>query len=730
MSIYDELGIEPEQIDKEAKIGHPTETIVNGERVLDFPVSYFYKGKVKNFELRVVPDKQISTVTDKKPGDDDLMETEILALGMTHNEILDFFPPYNAKSPYPFTLKAIIRSIIFEAFVNRDVNHLAGGMVRAFWYTHLIHVIENILGLGETDVVKSTINQAWEDLITSGLVTYDGMNIRSDSEGSTHYRVKDSPFSNLIIAVEKDDKFEYMKWMPRLFNCTLMTAGGQPSRANARRFIMDIRDKARINLNQTFYMCVISDLDPAGYYIQRSFKNQLEKAIQYYGGTGKIEIKRLFVGKNQVTQSLLEHDAIPCYDKGKSDKAKKAENTKWDYFCEQTNGGIYKNVPRSVALSLGAIGPNEHVDSETVRVRAKLELNAFPDHIINDRVIKELLKIIEETSDESLIMIPEIMRIFEEERENAMQEIYEREHKVKIAPFIRNFLRDIDIEQMRKRNLTRDESQKVEDEFEELKEEVEEPFKERIEELEEEADERVPDELAEKKRLEDLIIGLADKLDDVKEDIREKTQDLLDDIEEQEREMEAEMMPHEAERDEKLEDIQNKGEYRQEELEKFKREKETLFNPIEKALMKTIKDLVKQDNLEFFFDDLEADRKTRGHISKLIHDPTALLDEEMPCLEHVYPVFKEKDLLRKASDEQMENVEAHRRGFTTDFLEDMRQLVHQGVEDRGFEFEVREIGELEDFSDELIELVEQIEKDIENGLYKDDDDGDEGAGEW
>lgn len=720
MSIFDELDIKPEQIDKEATIGEPIESIVNGERVLDFPVSYFYKGKQTNFELRVVPDKQISTVTDKKMGDDGLMETKILVYGMSREEIEAFFPPYSMKAPYPFTLKAIIRSIIFESFLKREIDHLPKGNVRGFWYTHIIHIVENILGIGETDVVKSTINQAWEDLIVSGLVTYEDMNIKSDSASSTKYRVKDSPFSNLIIAVEKDDKFESMKWMPKLFNCTLMTAGGQPSRANARGFIKDIKDKARVDLNQTFYMCVISDLDPAGYYIQESFKNQLEKAIQYNRGTGKIVIRRLFVRKDQVTQSLLEHDALPCYDKGKSDKAKKAENTKWDYFCEQTNGGIYKNVPRSVALSHGAIRNDEFVDSETVRVRAKLELNAFPDDIINDRVIKELLKIIVDTSDESLIMIPEIMRVFEEEREKAMLEIYEREHKIKIAPYIKDFLRDIDSQQFNMRILTRGESQKVWDEFEKIKKELSEPFNEKIEELEEEADERVPEELAEKERLEGDIRELEEELEDVEEDIKEQTQDLLDEISEQERLMQEAIKPHEIDKAIKLADVEKRGEYRQEELEKFKREKETLFNPIEKALMETIEKLVSQDNLEFFFDDLEADGKTRGHISKLILDPKALLDEEIPCLKHEYPVFKEKDLLRKASAEERENVGSHRRGFTPDFLKDMRQLVHKGVDDKGLVFEIREIEVFEDFSEELNELVKQIEDDIEKGKYKDD----------
>lgn len=730
MSIFEELGINPEQIDRGSIIGNPAYSEVNGIETLGIPVAYEYKGKTKKFVLTVIPGKQISTVMDKTWDEArGKMDTEIVTYGMERDEVEKFFPPVSATSPYTFNLVGIVRSILFEAFLNKDTNVLTDGNVRGFWYTHLIHMIESVLGLGETDTVKSTINKSWEDLIVSGLVTYEGMKIKSGKSGFTHSTVKDSPFANLLIAVEKEDKFDVLTWIPKLFNCTLITAGGQPSRSNARKFILDLRDKARVDLDQQFYMCVVSDLDPAGYYIQNSFVHQLEKAIEYYGGSGKIEIRRLFVRKDQVTEVLLNHDAVPCYDKAESVGARKAENTKWENFCQVTDGGVYKKVSREVALSLGAISQDEQVGEDSIDIRAKLELNAFPDSIINNSTVEELLTIIVETSDESLIMIPEIMRIFEQERLRAMEEVFVTQHSIQIKPIIEEFLKDIDAKKAELQRKTEGETDVIWREYDATEETVAEPFNNEIEKLKAEADARVPDELAEIEKLEASIAKLKEAHSKVIEDIEEKTADILEKISDVETEREEALEPYQEKRDEDLEDVKDRGVYRVDEIEKFRREKETLFNPLEVSLRQDIEQQMEQDNLEFFFVDLEDDGRTVKHISKLLNNPEALLVEDTPCLNQDYPVFREDDLLHKASVEKSENVEPYRKGFTPDFLDDMKQVVLDKVDNLGFEFEIGEVGEFADFAEELNEVVERIESDINEGVYKEETDEDNEEGE-
>ena len=363
----------------------------------DIEEEYEYGGKAKKTSVRFFPDKNIATVTEVS---EDMTETRVITEGMDLDEIVECFPPTpaNAKKGHTYDRALLVRSIIYEAF-RKEGESMEGGNVRNFWYTHLKKIITEKLGLGETDSVLTTINNAWGNMINSGLVNYEGMNVVGGKEQSRVSIVKDSPFSNLIVGLEKADYFSFFKWIPMLFNCTLITAGGQPSRTVARAFIRQLRD-LEADLDQTFYMCIASDLDSAVFYIQDAFRKQFEAAIEYYGGSGKIMIRRLFVRRDQVSKQLLESEAMPCIDKAKNESAAKAEDTKWKYFCEQTDGGIYLPKPnwgkeREVYESDGkrlvrGNGPVHVIDGHEM-VRALLEMNAFRKTIIENAIIKELL---------------------------------------------------------------------------------------------------------------------------------------------------------------------------------------------------------------------------------------------------------------------------------------------------------------------------------------------------
>jgi len=680
------------------------------------PVEYEYKGEVKRFELVTVPDKQIATVTRRITGEDGRLTTEVVREGMTYEEICEYFPPRAIGKEY--NMVGLFRSILYEAFTKEGKNLHDGeeSNVRGFWYTHIMRVAEDVLGLGETNSVKTSLNLAWADMILSGMINYETMNIVSASEIFRISHTKDSPFSNLIVAVEKKDLFKQVSWIPQLFFCTLYTAGGQPSQNVADIFIRELKENG-VDLNQHFNMCVISDLDAAGYYIQENFKAQCEKAIRRYGGSGTIEIRRLFVRKDQVTPELLEHDAVPAYDaKAKTNKAKKAEDTKWKNFCEITDGGLYKNVSLNVARSLGITIPEDHI-GDTIKVRAKLELNAFGKSHISRAIAEDLLQIIAESSDESLIMIPEIMRIFNQQRRIVVvKDIYDDKWEEHIKPAIDTFLELADRKRSELYQTTDKERDEIWDEFSDHSKEVDDEFDPQVEGLREEADARVPDELAEEKAVEDEIAELEKKLQTIRHDIVQKTQDILDEIERVEGEKKEAIRPLEEERDNKFADIDKRWDYRKEQIEKFKREKKIVFNPVEKELEHTIAELLDDKMMPFWYRDLEADDRVRPHIAKLTVKPSELLDKLISAWEQEPPVFLEQDLLQKASVVGDTNIERHRKGFTDDFLDAINSMVLERAEK--IEIPLPEIPEMEGFESEIEELMEQIQKDIENEVYK------------
>ena len=283
----------------------------------DIIEDYEYGEKSEKASVRFFPDISIATVTRTTEDAGSEIEPEVLWEGMTAAEIRRYFPPMpsHEKQGATVNLALLIRSVIYEAY-RKEGQEIEQGFVRNFWYTHLKNIITKKLGMLVTKSVNVTVSTAWGVMINSGLVTYEGMNIVGGKEATRKSVVKDSPFSHLIIAVEKADYFEHFKWLPKLFNCTLITAGGQPSRAVARAFIKQLHDLG-VDLDKDFKMATASDLDPAGYYIQEAFRKQFESAIAFYGGSGKVQTHRLFVRKDQVSHELLMSEAIPSRDDAK-----------------------------------------------------------------------------------------------------------------------------------------------------------------------------------------------------------------------------------------------------------------------------------------------------------------------------------------------------------------------------------------------------------------------------
>ena len=115
-------------------------------------------------------------------------------------------------------------------------------------------------------------------------------------------------------------------------------------------------------------------------------------------------------------------------------------------------------------------------------VRALLEMNAFSKKVIENAIIRELLKIIDDTNDESKIMICEVMRIFEQMRGVAIDEVFDEWYEKLIKPLVDRFLRDTWEWKSDIRKKQRDEESKAD----KIRDDEVEPITKRYEELMEE----------------------------------------------------------------------------------------------------------------------------------------------------------------------------------------------------------------------------------------------------
>jgi hypothetical protein len=630
------------------------------------------KGKVLYF-----PNRQIATICDTVENPEThMIETRISKQGMTKEELSYFFKRRYRKKDV-INIEQLISSIIYEAY-RKEGSTLEEGNVRTFWYTHLKALLVGILGREDNRNLNSSIMQAWTGVIDAGLVTYEEMNIRSEKESERISIVKDSPFSNIIIAVEKLSFFDTFSWLPRLFNCTLMTAGGQPSRAVIRRFIFELKELGT-NLDQNFHLCTVSDLDPAGYIIQEAFKDQLEKAIVFYGGTGKVEIHRLFVRKDQVTPELLQAQGIPWeYKKEKRiEIVSKQEDTVWMRFCEKTNGGLYIPKPN------GWTGKTYEIDGKMM-VRALLEMNVFSATIIENAIINELLKIIRETSDESKIMIPEIMRVFYMLKDEISENLFKKWETVLIDPLKKEFFKEAE---EWKETIVRENNDAAS--------EINRRYDGYIEEKEDEKQERVPELFEKKEELEKQIDELENELSGIEADIEEKCRDIDDEI-----------STLNENRNEELQPVTEAYDFRIQRHRQFMEEHMTVFNPIEQALKSNID--MKLMEIDHRFQNLEKRDSIKKEIGSYCINYKLLVDENISCFDHPAPAFKGERFLEKAATKKDVNIGKVRYSFTPTFIDAMRKVWNEDTRD--LTFELGEVAQLRDISQEIKDAIEETEK--------------------
>ena len=240
--------------------------------------------KVKRFDNR-----QIASITEPYTDKNGLIDVRVISKGMNKEEIEIDFPadPLSISKaekkglPIPtFNMRMLIRSMILQEYEVIGENRERGN-VRHFFYTNIIYTLLRVMGVTNISSLNTTINAAWRDVIESGIVTYEGMNIESAKDKWLRSYAKHSPFSNYILCVEKESLLESLSWIAEVFRITIVTAGGQPSRAAIRAFIRTL-NHWKCDLDLDFFLLVITDLDPAGWYIQEAFASQILKSLKYY----------------------------------------------------------------------------------------------------------------------------------------------------------------------------------------------------------------------------------------------------------------------------------------------------------------------------------------------------------------------------------------------------------------------------------------------------------------
>lgn len=678
-------------------------------------------------------DQQIASITETFRLEDGRYDMRLISKGMVEEFVIKYFPATalaiaaaekKGDIPLKFNMSLLCRSIIFEEYTKIGKNRKRGN-VRHLFYTNIIYLLTQELKVTNISSLNTILGRAWKELIESGLVTYEGLNISSAKDKFSQSFARHSPFSNYIICVEKESLLKDLSWTAEIFRTTIIAAGGQPSTATIRAFVRSLAlEKA--DLNKPFYLLVITDLDPAGWYIQETFANQIEKSIKYYNnGKGEVIVLRLFLTLNQITDNIISDFAISARDKeAKTKKAIKASKTKVRKYKEK----------------LGDQWERLFIDKQMM----KIELEAIDASLMEEKIAEDLLELID---DHSLILIPEIMDELEKQRENVIQDFFDSYKEDEIDSIIDDYLKpikkskeELKSEHSKIKNKIRNDYRIIENDTNNtryfIKHEIDNLIESIINRYEEKANELVEDELLEIKEHKEEIESLQNQIseyeelietleEEIEEKIEEKfifynneIEEFKDNRKEIHKHLETKrnlfLDPARIIRDVAIVKIESDWKIFEKKLTDFKSQQKGKFGSYLRSVEKHFQDSLNSEKIPVFFDEVEFDPNVQIQMSYLLTNPKLLLDENKSCLEHPKPAFRESCLLQNALDsDNFENTKRNpdlsnfRNAFSESLEKALKGLMNKKL--KPIPIELDSVVDLpEEYNTELENLIQEI----------------------
>lgn len=642
-----------------------------------------------------------------------VINTQLQDLGMSKDEIIKFFPPKKSNQENPCNRLSLTRAILMEEFLKVGKDREEGN-VRRMWYTNFYYTLTRILGDTENpESIMNTIYFSWKEMVESGLANYDDMNVVGGKEELWESYTLHSPYAYIIDFIEKSDYLKPFRWIMKLFGIQIIAPAGQSPRTGVYAMIRNLMLQG-VDLTQTFYVLVISDLDPEGLFIQDALIHHLKIALKFYGGIETPNIKepiRIFLRRDQVTDEMIKTLGIPYKHKTKTKRAKKGEKTKYKRFAMRIGGGMYAKD----------------------RTPLKIELNVISGPVMIKRIIEVLLEVIKESSDKSLIMIPELMREFNKQREEAVPVLVKKYTKEFIEPSYENYLLrfinlEINVEEELNTIVTslRDSynrhKKKIEREYRDLLWDISFFYSEVTKDIELEVYEKTKDQHQTISTKEFEILLLQQEIKLLKQEIKDETPDQQEwlkflpkqeDIESDHlREWRGRIIEIINDRyEQKKERNDAKSEEIQKKLENFQEKLLLKFNPTRKELEEQIKTKTSEEKELITFAELEQDNNILRELKYLLSSPD--LAEKTPIKDHPSPAFLDEYLLDNATQACLKTlgkpdhipittVEKFRDGFTSALIKAMYDFVLKRLEKVPIDAPI--IPDLPEYSDKVDDL--------------------------
>lgn len=236
---------------------------------------------------------------------------------MTEEELLEEF---SFKSGNPNATKTI-KNIIWQAYtwIQDDKRELIDTNLRGFWYTDVKPVLSRMGYDTSGSKYLELVYDAFVEMVTVyGLFSYKDFGFIDES---AHMRIIGKQNGHLIIFCEKTGLFPVIKEISDKYDITAVSLGGFPSLMETENLVWDLRKFVMTGVRTEFILFSIVDYDPAGYWIEKVFRDQLD--------TFGIEVSQVhpLIQVNRLEPERLEYA-----------KYKLKESSKTTNWLEKTGG--------------------------------------------------------------------------------------------------------------------------------------------------------------------------------------------------------------------------------------------------------------------------------------------------------------------------------------------------------------------------------------------------------
>jgi hypothetical protein len=180
---------------------------------------------------------------------------------------------------YPVNVSRLMRNIVWqvrERIVNKEKPPLRE-LIRTFWYMYVKPPLSRAGALAqETDQYAQLIDNIVFMVKGINVMEYKDIGFRDENQANRSVGAN----ANIILFSEKLGHQDFLSDIAKKYNVSILALGGQPSVLNIEYFVESLQ-KARINLQRSFYLFSIVDYDPSGWIIREAFV----KNLTFYGIT-------------------------------------------------------------------------------------------------------------------------------------------------------------------------------------------------------------------------------------------------------------------------------------------------------------------------------------------------------------------------------------------------------------------------------------------------------------